>query len=58
MRDLVPIRYHDRYWSKVFISTHDRDLEVEVTDFKVFISTISSHDRDLDVKVTGLEFKC
>ena len=32
--DLVPIRYPDRYWSKVFtstISTHDRDLEVEFT---------------------------
>ena len=37
MTDLVSIWYHDRYWSKVFISTisthdHDRDLEVEVTD--------------------------
>ena len=35
MIDLVPIWYHDRYWSKVFISTintHDRDLVVEVTD--------------------------
>ena len=32
MIDLVPIWYHDRYWSKVFISTtstHDRDLKVE-----------------------------
>ena len=35
--DLVPIWYHDRYWSKVFISTistHNRDVEVEVTDFE------------------------
>ena len=28
MVDLVPIWYHDRYWFKVFISTHDCDLEV------------------------------
>ena len=30
--DLIPIWYHDRYWSKVFISTistYDCDLEVE-----------------------------
>ena len=36
MMDLVPIWYYDRYWSEVFISTistHDNDLEVEVTDF-------------------------
>ena len=35
--DLVPVWYHDRYWSKGFnstISTHDRDLEVEVTDLE------------------------
>ena len=32
--DLVPIWHHDRYWSIVFISTHDRDLEVEVTDLE------------------------
>ena len=35
--DLVPIWYHNRYWTKVFIntiSTHDCDLEVEVTDFE------------------------
>ena len=35
--DLVPIWYHDGYWSKVFISTistHDCDLEVEVTDLE------------------------
>ena len=32
--DLVPIWYHDRYWLKVFISTHDRDLEVKVTDLE------------------------
>ena len=33
--DLVPIWYHEKYWSKVFISTisiHERDLEVKVTD--------------------------
>ena len=37
MMDLIPIWYHDRYWSKVFISninTHDRDLVVEVTDLE------------------------
>ena len=37
MMDLVPIWYYDRYWSKVFtsiISTHDRDLEVDVTDLE------------------------
>ena len=37
MMDFVPIWYHDRYWSKVFISTistHDHDLEVEVTDLE------------------------
>ena len=37
MMDLVPICYYDRYWSKVFISTistHDLDLEVEVTDLE------------------------
>ena len=43
MMDLAPIGYYDRYWSKVFISTistHDRDLEVEVTDlvFKLKVS--------------------
>ena len=35
MMDLVPIWYHARYWSKVFISTistHCPGLEVEVTD--------------------------
>ena len=35
--DLVPIWYHDRYWSKIFISTistHDHDLEIEVTDLE------------------------
>ena len=35
--DLVPVWYHDRYWSKVFISTirtHDRDPKVEVTDLE------------------------
>ena len=32
--DLVPIWYPDRYWSKVFISTHVRDLEVKVTDIE------------------------
>ena len=35
--DLVPFWYHDRYWSKVFISTistYDHDLEVEVTDLE------------------------
>ena len=31
--DLVPIWY-DRYWLKVFISTHDRDIEVKVTDLE------------------------
>ena len=34
MMDLIYIWYHDIYWSKVFmstISTHDRDLGVEVT---------------------------
>ena len=44
MMDLVPIWYHDRYWSKVFISTistHDHDLEVEVTVFvKVFKTSL------------------
>ena len=38
MMDLVPIWYHDRYWSKDFISTistHDCDLEVEVTDLEL-----------------------
>ena len=37
MVDLIPIWYHDRYWSKHFISTvstHDRDLEVDVTDLE------------------------
>ena len=37
MMDLVLIWYHDRYWSKVFISTvntHDGDLVVEVTDLE------------------------
>ena len=37
MMDLVPVCYHDRYWSKVFISTtstHDGDLEIEVTDLE------------------------
>ena len=32
--DLVPIWYRDRYWSKVFISIRDHDLEVEVTDLE------------------------
>ena len=35
--DFVPIWYYDRHWSTVFISTistHDRDLEVEVTDLE------------------------
>ena len=35
MMDFVAIWYYDRHWSKVSISTistHDRDLEVEVTD--------------------------
>ena len=34
---LVPVWYQDRHWSKVFISTistHDHDLEVEVTDLE------------------------
>ena len=34
---IVPIWYHDRCWSKVFISiinTHDHDLVVEVTDLE------------------------
>ena len=42
--DLVSIWYHDRYWSKDFISTintQDRDHVVEVTDLdlnvKVFV---------------------
>ena len=37
MMDLVPVWYHDKYWSKVFISTisiHDRDLEDQVTDLE------------------------
>ena len=49
MMDLVPIRYHDSYWSKVFISTiniHDHDLEVKVTDFnlnvKVFVKVFKT----------------
>ena len=45
MMDLVPIWYHDRYWSKVFISTistHDRDLEVEVTNVKVFVKVFKT----------------
>ena len=32
--DFVPIWYYDRHWSTLFISTHDSDLEVEVTDIK------------------------
>ena len=45
--DLVPIGYHDRYWSKVVISTistHDRDLEVEITDLnvKVFVKVFKT----------------
>ena len=35
--DFVPIWYYDRHWSKVLISTistHDRDLEVAVTDLE------------------------
>ena len=35
--DLIYIWYHAIYWSKVFISTistHDRDLGVEVTDLE------------------------
>ena len=37
MMDLVPVWHRDRYWSEVFISTistHDRDLEGEVTDLE------------------------
>ena len=37
MVDFVPIWYYGRHWSKVFISTistHDHDLEVEVTDLE------------------------
>ena len=37
MMDLVPVWYRDRYWLKHFISTystHDRDLEVDVTDLE------------------------
>ena len=37
MMDIVPIWYYDRQWSKVFISTissHDRDLDVKVTDLE------------------------
>ena len=37
MMDFVPIWYCDRHWSKDFISiisTHDRDLEVEVIDLE------------------------
>ena len=44
MMDLVSIWYHDRYWSKDFISTistQDRDYVVQVTDLdlnvKVFV---------------------
>ena len=45
--DLVPIWYHDRYWSKGFISTisiHDRDLEVTDFEFKfkVFFEVLTS----------------
>ena len=35
--DFVSIWYYDGHWSKVFISTistHDRDLEVKVTDLE------------------------
>ena len=47
MMDLVPIWYHDRYWSKVFISTHNCDLEVNVTDLefrgvKVFVKVFKT----------------
>ena len=37
MMDLVPIWFHDRYWSKHFISIisiHDHDLEVDITDLE------------------------
>ena len=47
--DLVPILYHYKYWSKVFVSTissHDCDLEVEVTDLelnvKVFVKVFKT----------------
>ena len=48
MMDLVPIWYHDRYWSKVFISTinsHDHDLEIKVTEnlnVKVFVKVFKT----------------
>ena len=48
MMDLVLIWYHDRYWSKVFISTigtHDCDLELR------------SQTYDLNVKVFFKVFK-
>ena len=45
--DFVLIWYYDRHWSKVFISTistHDCDLEVEVTDLevKVFVKVFKT----------------
>ena len=50
MMDLVPIWYHDRYWSRVFISTistHDHEFEVKVTDIE-FLECMVNVLKNLD----------